>query len=207
MDHSGSVAQRLLPLSRHICKMRRTIMPRSKKNQETEVSIDAIELLQDQHREVEDLFEELENTSSRAMKTRLQLVQKLAVAIEAHAQIEEKIFYPAGREVDEDMTLEAYEEHSVVRHLIEKLKQTEADDEVFMARVTVLKEMIEHHVEEEEGEYFPKLAKKFGKKKLAALGMELQEAYDEVTEQLQEDMQGRAPQAPRKKTAPADMHA
>ncbi|HET9240055.1 MAG TPA: hemerythrin domain-containing protein [Oligoflexus sp.] len=182
-------------------------MPRSKKNQETEVSIDAIELLQDQHREVEELFEELENTSSRAMKTRLQLVQKLAVAIEAHAQIEEKIFYPAGREVDEGMTLEAYEEHSVVRHLIEKLKQTEADDEVFMARVTVLKEMIEHHVEEEEGEYFPKLAKKFGNKKLSALGMELQEAYDEATEQLQQDMQGRAPAASRKKSAPADMHA
>jgi hypothetical protein len=135
-------------------------MPRSKKNQKTEVSIDAIELLQDQH-----------------------------------------------REVDEDMTLEAYEEHSVVRHLIEKLKQNEADDELFMARVTVLKEMIEPHVEEEEGEYLPKLAKKFGKKKQSTLGMELQEAYDEVTEQLQQDSQGRAPQASRKKTASADMHA
>jgi hypothetical protein len=182
-------------------------MPRSRKNQETEVNIDAIELLQDQHREVEDLFDELENTSSRAMKTRLQLVQKLAVAIEAHAQIEEKIFYPAGKEVDEDMTLEAYEEHSVVRHLIEKLQQTEADDEVFMARVTVLKEMIEHHVEEEEGEYFPKVSKKLGKKKLAALGMEMQEAFEHITEQLQERVQGRMPAASRKKTAAADMHA
>ncbi len=53
----------------------------------------------------------------------------------------------------------------MVRYLIEKLQQTETDDELFMARVTVLKEMIEHHVEEEEGEYFLKLAKKFGKKK------------------------------------------
>jgi hemerythrin superfamily protein len=182
-------------------------MPRSKKNQETEVSIDAIELLQEQHREVEDLFDEIENTSSRATKTRLQLVQKLAVAIEAHAQIEEKIFYPAGREFDEDTTLEAYEEHSVVRHLIEKLKQTEADDELFMARVTVLKEMIEHHVEEEEGEYFPKVSKKLGKKKLAALGMELQEAYEQITEELQQSMQGRAPAASRRKSVPADMHA
>ncbi|WP_176736342.1 hemerythrin domain-containing protein [Oligoflexus tunisiensis] len=182
-------------------------MPRSKKNQEAEVSIDAIELLQDQHREVEDLFDELENTGSRALKTRLQLVQKLAIAIEAHSQIEEKIFYPAGREVDEDMTLEAYEEHSVVRHLIEKLKQTEADDEHFMARVTVLKEMIEHHVEEEEGEYFPKLSKKFGKKRLATLGVEMQEAYDDVTESLQQAVQGRAPAASRKKPVSADLHA
>ncbi|HYX38811.1 MAG TPA: hemerythrin domain-containing protein [Oligoflexus sp.] len=183
-------------------------MPRSKKNQETEeTSVDAIELLQDQHREVEDLFDELENTTSRATKTRLQLVQKLAVAIEAHAQIEEKIFYPNGREVDEDMTLEAYEEHSVVRHLIEKLQQTEADDELFMARVTVLKEMIEHHVEEEEGEYFPKVQKKLGKKKLAALGVELQTAFEQITEQLQQNMQERAPAASRKKNASADMHA
>lgn len=182
-------------------------MPRSKKNQENEVSIDAIELLQDQHRVVEDLFDELENTSARAMKTRLQLVQKLAVAIEAHAQIEEKILYPAGREVDEDTTLEAYEEHSVVRHLIEKLQQTEADDELFMARVTVLKEMIEHHVEEEEDEYFPKLSKKFGKKKLAALGAEMQELHEQLTEQLQNTVQGRVPSASRKKAIAADMHA
>lgn len=182
-------------------------MPRSKKSQEAEVGIDAIELLMDQHRKVEELFDELENTSGRAMKTRLQLVQKLALAMEAHAQIEEKIFYPAGREVDEDSTLEAYEIHSVMRHLIEKLQKTEADDELFMARVIVLKEMIENHVEEEEEEYFPQLAKKFGKKKLSALGAEMQEAYDQVTAQLQETMQGRVPTSVRKKSAAADMHA
>ena len=178
-------------------------MPRSKKTQENETAVNAIELLEEQHREVEDLFDELENTSSRASKTRLQLVNKLAVAIEAHSQIEENIFYPAGREVDEDMTLEAIEEHSAVRHLLEKLQQTEPDDEVFMARVTVLKEMIEHHVEEEEGSYFPKVSKKLGKKRLGELGTALEEAYDEVSEKLQQDIQGRASDASRKKSMPA----
>ncbi len=76
-----------------------------------------------------------------------------------------------------------------------------------MARVTVLKEMIEHHVEEEEGEYFPKLAKKFGKKKLAALGTTMLEAHEHITQQLQDIMQGRAPTVSRKKSFAADMHA
>lgn len=182
-------------------------MPRSKKIQENENAINAIELLEEQHREVEDLFDELENTSKRAIKTRLQLVNKLALAIEAHAQIEENIFYPAGREADEDLTLEAIEEHSVVRHLLQKLQQTEADDEVFMARVTVLKEMVEHHVEEEEGSFFPKVSKKLGKKQLAVLGAQLQEAYEEITEKLQEQPQDSAPEGSRKNSAPAEMQA
>jgi hypothetical protein len=165
-------------------------MPKAKKREESTVEqgVDAIELLKSQHREVEDLFAKIEAIGDRAAKTRAALFEELAVKIEAHAEIEEQRFYPEGRSVDKDMTLEAYEEHGVVRDVIEKIKAVEPTDETFMAKVTVLKEMIEHHVEEEEGEFFPKLRKALGKERLMDLGAAMEEQFDAyVDEQLPSD--------------------
>ena len=138
--------------------------------------MNAITFLEKQHRTVEDLFEQIEKADGNRRQQR-SLFNELAENIENHAKIEEKIFYPAGREADEDVTLEAYEEHSLVRAMIRKIKKTKTTDETFMAKVTVLKELIEHHVEEEEGEYFPECEKTLGAERLNELGEELLAAY------------------------------
>jgi len=139
--------------------------------------VDPIKFLESQHREVESLFERIEKMGDKAIKSKAELFGELAHKIECHAQIEEKVLYPAGKELDKDMTLEAYEEHALVRELIQKISRTSPTDEVFMARVTVLKELIEHHVEEEEQEYFPKFRKNLDQDELLELGIELREEF------------------------------
>jgi hemerythrin superfamily protein len=146
----------------------------------TSEPVDPIKFLESQHREVEELFEKIEKTSDRATKTRNSLFAVLATKIELHAQIEEKVLYPAGKPVDEDTTLEAYEEHALVRDMIKKVQKTKSSDETFMAKVTLLKELIEHHVKEEESEYFPKLKEKLGDEALADLGLKLKRAHDRL---------------------------
>ena len=140
--------------------------------------MNAIELLEEQHREVEALFRKIERAEGREQKT---LFAQIAEKLEAHTKIEEKFLYPNGRQADKEMTLEAYEEHNVAKALIAKIKKTKTSDETFMAKVTVLKEVIEHHVEEEEGEYFPKLEKTLGEEKLEELGEKMEVMFDRLT--------------------------
>ncbi len=147
---------------------------------EREAAPDAIKLLKNQHREVEALFEELEKTSDRSFKKRETLFEEIARKLTHHAKIEEKIFYPEGKEVDEDLTLEAYEEHDVMKHLISKIRRTDSKDETYMAKITVLKEVVEHHVKEEENEYFPKCKKDWSSEELDELGEEMQKLYDRL---------------------------
>lgn len=141
---------------------------------------DAISLLESQHREVEELFSEITETTTRASKKRVELFEQIAHKLECHAQIEEQLFYPDGKDVDKDMTLEAYEEHGVVRMLIDQIKATDPADEKYLAKVTVLKEVVEHHVEEEEDEYFPKVRKELGKERISELGIEMKARFDEL---------------------------
>ncbi len=145
-------------------------------------NMNAIELLKSQHRTVEGLFSELLATSDHEAKLRTQLFGELALQIEGHAQIEEKALYPLGKDVDKDLTLEAYEEHAAVRHLIAQIAATDPTDETYKAKVTVLKEMIEHHVKEEEKEYFPELKKALGTPELVELGAEMAEQFSEFME-------------------------
>lgn len=142
--------------------------------------MDAIKYLESQHREVETLFKQIEELGDGAGREKKSIFNELARKIEHHAKIEEKVFYPEGEEVDEDMTLEAYEEHNVVRALVSKIKKTSPSDDTYMAKITVLKEMIEHHVEEEEEEYFPKCRRAFGEPRLAELGAELEETFERL---------------------------
>jgi len=145
--------------------------------------MNAIGYLENQHREVETLFGKIEKLGENRGREKKALFLELARKLDHHAKIEERIFYPEGKEVDEDTTLEAYEEHDVVRSLIRKIKKTGPNDESFLARVTVLKEIVEHHVEEEEEEYFPKCEKAFGEEKLEELGTELEAAFDKLESQ------------------------
>jgi hemerythrin superfamily protein len=111
---------------------------------------DAIALLKADHRQVEEWFEQFESTRSSSRKS--DLAQKICAALKTHTMIEEEIFYPAFLEAteDEDIHHEAEVEHDGAKKLIAEIEGSGPDDDYFDARVTVLSEMIKHHVREEE---------------------------------------------------------
>lgn len=118
---------------------------------------DAIKLLKDDHKEVRKMFEAFEKTDDDA--TKQQLAEQICKALTVHAQIEEEIFYPAAYEaLDEDgddMVDEAEVEHASAKDLIAQIQASRVGEPLFDARVTVLGEYVQHHVEEEESQLFP----------------------------------------------------
>lgn len=116
---------------------------------------DAIKLLKDDHKEVKTYFKQYEGLEDEAEKQAL--ADKICLALTVHAQIEEEIYYPAAREAidDDDLLDEAEVEHASAKQLIAEIQAMKAGDRLFDAKVTVLGEYIDHHVEEEESEMFP----------------------------------------------------
>ena len=138
----------------------------------------ATKLLKSQHREVEALFDKVSKAEKPAQ--RRALADEIASKLEVHTTIEEEIFYPAYKDGSktqkgEDLTLEAYEEHHVVKLVLGELPNVDPKADNFEAKMTVLKELIEHHVEEEEKEMFPDAEKKLGASRLEELGAEMEE--------------------------------
>jgi len=117
--------------------------------------MDAFQLLKEDHRKVEQLFSELESATGKA---KLDVFKQIKTELELHTHIEEKIFYPALEEPEEthDLTLEAYEEHAVVKTLLKELGRARTANDEWEAQAKVLQENVEHHVEEEENELFKK---------------------------------------------------
>ncbi len=115
-------------------------------------------LLEDQHTEVKALFAQLEkgHANPRSVMT------KLADSLAAHMVIEQEIFYPAVIAASPDLVRESYEEHAIARFALKRLMSTRPTDPSFKARVTALRELIEHHVDEEEDDLFPKAEKALG---------------------------------------------
>lgn len=110
---------------------------------------DAVALLKADHRKVEELFEQFEQTNGA--KTKQKLAEEICMELKIHTIIEEEIFYPACEgKVEEDMLQEAYVEHDAAKVLIGDIEEGSPDEEFYDAKVKVLKEEIEHHVEEEE---------------------------------------------------------
>ena len=110
---------------------------------------DAIALLKADHRKVEELFEKFENARGDGAKQRL--AEQICTELKIHAMIEEEIFYPACEgAVEEDLLKEAYVEHDGAKLLINEIEAGGPNDEFYDAKVKVLSEEIEHHVEEEE---------------------------------------------------------
>ena len=118
--------------------------------------MDAIKLLQDDHDALKELLKKADSTTERGVKTREELLTRIKKDLTVHETIEEEIFYPALKEhaKTKEITLEAYEEHHVVDEILGEIEQTPFDDERWGAKFTVMKENIEHHIEEEEGEMF-----------------------------------------------------
>jgi hypothetical protein len=134
--------------------------------------MDAITLLKHDHDKVKKLLAELETTTERGVKTRTELFATIKGEMTVHESIEEEIFYPALMEMakTKEVTLEGYEEHHVVDLLMGELEDLPVDDEHWGAKATVMKENIEHHIEEEEGEMFPKTRQVFEDDELEELG-------------------------------------
>jgi len=138
---------------------------------------DAIAVLKQDHREAEKLFKQFERASGPAQKQHL--VEAITTALAQHTAIEEQIVYPWAREYienEDDTVLEAVEEHRVARWLLAELAATAPDDERYDARVTVLIEVVRHHVKEEESDFFPDLRDVATRSELLELGDELRAA-------------------------------
>ena len=147
----------------------------------TNEPIDAIALLKQQHREVKEMFDRFENMTDRAKVSKKKLADEICNALIMHTTIEEEIYYPATRaasEETEDMVDEAVVEHASAKDLIAQIMEMDPGDDLYDAKVKVLGELIEHHVEEEEEEMFPKTREL--KLDLKALGQEMKARQMEI---------------------------
>lgn len=122
---------------------------------------DIVAMLKAEHDEVRKMLDQLTSTKPTAPRTREKLREQIKTALQLHTQIEEEIFYPAFRaagpeDEDEQLYLEAVEEHRLTDDVIAKLEADDAPENAFAAHAKLLKDLIEHHAEEEEKEMFPR---------------------------------------------------
>jgi hemerythrin superfamily protein len=162
---------------------------------------DAIEMLKGDHKAVKALFKKFaalkDDADEGSDEEKVAVVRQICDALTVHAEIEEEIFYPAVREAidDEDLMDEALVEHAGAKELIAQLREMGPEDELYDAKVTVLGEQIDHHVEEEETDMFPKAKK--AKVDTDELGAAMAARRDELTAEMDA-----ASPAPKAKTAP-----
>ena len=147
--------------------------------------MDAIKLLKADHKLVKELLAQLEETSERATKKRATLLREIQVNLKAHTTIEEEIFYPAfkaaGRKDEAKMYFEALEEHRAAEDLVlPDLLNTDPGSVEFSGRAKVLKELIEHHADEEEKDMFKDAKELLSKEELAELGAQMEARKAEV---------------------------
>ena len=139
--------------------------------------MDAIALLKSDHDRVKKMLDEGESTTERGVKTRTELFATIKGELTVHEIIEEEIFYPElkAHPKAKDIVLEGYEEHHVVDEIMGELEATDVTDETWGAKFKVMKENIEHHIEEEEGEMFKSARQVFDRQELEDLGARMQE--------------------------------
>ncbi len=142
--------------------------------------MNAIDLLEKQHKETLALFEMLEKSKPGA--TRNQSFTKLKTSLLAHMVIEEEIFYPAvapAKSAGEPIA-EGYEEHTGARAALDRAEKALSEDELFTVRIGVVSEMVKHHIKEERGEIFPKARKEFDKGALEDLGAQMEARFEQT---------------------------
>lgn len=140
--------------------------------------MDALKLLKTDHDRVKKMFNEFEEAHEAGNKLAMgELAGVIVTELELHTSLEEELVYPATKPEEdlEEITLEAYEEHNVAKTIIEEIKAMDPGDENFAAKVTVLQENVEHHIEEEEEQMFPKMRRIFGDEQLRSLGKQIAE--------------------------------
>lgn len=158
-------------------------------HQGNKMTKDAIELLTTDHKKVKTLLKELTETTNRAEKTRQKLLNEIEQELIIHTALEEEIFYPAFKKAgDSEQTqlyFEAIEEHRAVSELVlPDLKKTDPTSDKFSGRAKVLKELIEHHADEEEKEMFKQAKKAMSSEELKTLGEQMKKRKEEIQHQM-----------------------
>ena len=146
--------------------------------------VNAIDLLEEDHKKMKKIMQEIDATTERGVKTREEMLAKMESELLVHERIEEEIFYPAlkAHKKAKDFVLEAYEEHHAVNMLLEVLNGVPFDDETWGAKFTVIKENIEHHIKEEEEDLFKKARQNLSTEELEELGIAMRELKDELSQ-------------------------
>jgi hemerythrin superfamily protein len=139
---------------------------------------DPIEMLKSDHRKVEGLFKQFESTEDKKMKQ--QLVDQICKELTVHARLEEELVYPLLKREDEEVTEEAFTEHELIKYMISELKGITSRDKSMDPKVKVLKELVEHHVKEEEEEALPELE---GNEALPSVGKQMMERKQQLLDQ------------------------
>jgi iron-sulfur cluster repair protein YtfE (RIC family) len=141
------------------------------------MSTDAIVLLKNEHKAIRTSFRDFEKAGDTAYATKGRLVDRIIEQLTVHTYLENEVMYPQVRarlpELEDDV-LESYEEHHVADVLVLELSAMNPEDERFTAKTTVLIENVEHHMAEEEQDWFPKVRAGLGRKQLQELGAEME---------------------------------
>lgn len=164
---------------------RKSSRSQSANRKKEEQQVNAFDLLEQDHREVEEWFDEYDELKDRDEDRKTELAEKICLALKVHAQMEEEIFYPQAREASQDNDLidEAIVEHSTVKNLIAEIEAMEVGEELYDAKIRVLGEMVKQHIKEEEEELFPELQST--KMDLDAVGKELAERKQELMAEME----------------------
>jgi hemerythrin-like domain-containing protein len=141
------------------------------------IQMNATELLKQDHQEAAGLMDELQTADKGSMSITGKTFTQLKEALTLHTQIEEQIFYPALEQHEEtkDMIGEAYSEHNEVKEMLEEMSTMAPGSDEFMDKLSELRDSIEHHVEEEENEMFPKAEHVLGESRLQEMGRQMQQ--------------------------------
>jgi hemerythrin superfamily protein len=144
----------------------------------------ATELLTQQHKKVKAAFKRLEGGRGDARA----ILEELATDLAAHMVIEHELFYPRVRELDEHMVQESFEEHALAELALKRLLATDPEDAGFRAKVTAVKELVEHHADEEEEDLFPKVDAALEEAEHRALGKTMKARFGEAQAQGYEQL-------------------
>ena len=180
--------------------MQKSTEAKSERKSTSQARTDAISLLSEDHDKVQALFKQYEKLKeSGTAEEKNALAAQICMELTVHAQAEEEIFYPAVRDAidDDELMNEADVEHASAKDLIAQIGDTDADDELFDAKVKVLGEYVNHHVDEEEKEMFPKAKK--AKVDLEALGTELAARKEELIAEIVGETAEELPVTPKAK--------
>jgi hypothetical protein len=153
--------------------------------------MDALKLLKQDHEKVKKMLSQLDETTERANKTRDSVFHQVKRELTIHETIEEEIRYPAFQQQAKmkDIVLESYQEHHVVDLIMGEVGDLSTDDEQWGAKLTVMKENVEHHIEEEEGEMFKKARQLFDQSELDQLGERLETRKAELEKESPESLE------------------
>ena len=148
--------------------------------------MNALTMLMDDHDRMKKLLNELETTTERGVKTRAELFSTIKGELTIHEIIEEEIFYPElkAHPKAKDIVLEGYQEHHVVDLIMKELEDCPVDDESWGAKAMVMKENVEHHMQEEEGEMFKQARAVFDRTELEELGQRMEARRQSAKEEL-----------------------